>query len=117
MICSLESKGKPMSEEYREEILHRLIKNLLDIQILRMVKTEPIWGYMIKKKAEQNFNIKLRHGALYPMLNDLEKRSFLSSERQTKDGRVRKVYSITNEGKEYLQSYYNIIQEQINIQN
>ena len=104
-----------MSEEYREEILHRLIKNLLDIQILRMIKAKPIWGYLIKKKAEQDFQLKLRHGALYPMLNYLEERGFLKSERQTKDGRVRKVYTITNAGKEYLQSYYNVIQEQINI--
>ena len=102
-----------MAEAYRKEIVQRIIKNLLDIQLLRMVQNQPLWGYKIKKKVEENFNMKLRHGALYPMLNHLEQKGFLTSQRQTKGGRARKVYTITQNGKEYLQSYYSIIKEQI----
>jgi DNA-binding PadR family transcriptional regulator len=78
-----------------------------------MVQTRPLWGYKIKKKVEENFNMKLRHGALYPMLNQLEQKGFLTSQMQTKGGRARKVYTITKDGKEYLQNYYAILKDQI----
>ena len=102
-----------MAETYRKELVQRMIKNLLDIQLLRMVQAQPLWGYKIKKKVEANFHIKLRHGALYPMLNSLEQKGFLTSQRQTKGGRARKVYTITKNGREYLQSYYDILKEQV----
>ena len=73
-----------MAETYRKEIVQRIIKNLLEIQLLRMVQAQPLWGYKIKKKIETNFHIKLRHGALYPMLNSLEQKGFLKSQKQTK---------------------------------
>jgi PadR family transcriptional regulator PadR len=102
-----------MAENYRKELVQRIIRNLLDIQLLRMVQAQPLWGYKIKKKVEANFNIKLRHGALYPMLNSLEKKGFLTSQKQTKGGRARKIYTITKKGTEYLQSYYDTLKEQI----
>jgi PadR family transcriptional regulator PadR len=102
-----------MAETRRKEIVQRIIKNLLDIQLLRMVEAQPLWGYMIKKKVETKFHIKLRHGALYPMLNSLERQGFLTSQKQTKGGRARKVYTITKKGEEYLQSYYEVLKEQI----
>ena len=102
-----------MAETYRKGLVQRIIKNLLDIQLLRMIQAQPLWGYMIKKKVETNFQIKLRHGALYPTLNSLQRKGFLTSQKQTQGGRVRKVYTITKEGKEYLQSYYGILKEQL----
>src|SRR3989337_4168809 len=94
-----------MAEAYRKGIVQRITRNLLDIQLLRLVQSQPLWGYRIKKKVETDFNIKLRHGALYPMLNSLEKGGFLASKKQQQGGRARKVYTITEEGKKYLQSY------------
>jgi PadR family transcriptional regulator PadR len=102
-----------MAETYRKELVQRIIRNLLDIQLLRMVQAQRLWGYKIKKKVEANFHIKLRHGALYPMLNSLEQKGFLTSQKQTKGGRARKVYKITKTGEAYLQSYYDILKEQI----
>ncbi len=102
-----------MSETYKKEIVQRIIKNLLDIQLLRMVQAEPLWGYKIKKEIEAGFNMKLRHGALYPALNALEKKGFIESHRQPINGRARKVYTITNKGKTFLQSYYSVLKEQI----
>jgi len=104
---------KPMSETYRKEIVQHIIRNLLDVQLLRIVQAQPTWGYKIKKQVEADFNIKLRHGALYPALNTLERRGFLESKKQRKDGRSRKVYSITENGKAYLQAYCNILQSQL----
>ena len=102
-----------MSENYRKEIVQHIIRNLLEIQLLRMVEAQPTWGYKIKKQVEAEFNVKLRHGALYPALNALEARGFLESRRQRKSGRARKVYSITENGRAYLQAYYGILRAQV----
>ncbi|MHA2231230.1 MAG: PadR family transcriptional regulator [Candidatus Hodarchaeales archaeon] len=102
-----------MAKTYRKEIVQRIIKNLLDVQLLRMVQAQPLWGYQIKKNVETNFHIKLRHSALYPMLNALEKKGFLKSQKQTKSGRARKVYTITKNGEKYLQSYYSVLREHL----
>ncbi|MGA2680966.1 MAG: PadR family transcriptional regulator [Candidatus Bathyarchaeia archaeon] len=100
-----------MSETYKEEIVQHIIRNQLDIQLLRIVQDQPTWGYHIKKQVEKQFNIKLRHSALYPALKTLETRGFLESKKQRKSGRSRKVYVITEQGKDYLQTYRNLIKE------
>ena len=102
-----------MSETYKKEIVQHIIRNLLDVQLLRIVQSQPTWGYKIKKQVEADFDIKLRHGALYPTLNTLEQRGFLECKKQQKSGRSRKVYAITESGKEYLQTYYGILYEQL----
>ena len=102
-----------MTEEYRKEIVQRLTKNLLDVQLLRLVAAQPMWGYKIKKTVESDLGIKLRHGALYPMLNQLEKEGFLTSVRQQEGGRARKVYTLTPKGKEYIRSYYSVLRDQL----
>jgi DNA-binding PadR family transcriptional regulator len=62
-----------MAERFRKELVQRITRNLLDIQILRLIQSQPMWGYMIKKQAEARFGVRLRHGALYPLLNAMEK--------------------------------------------
>jgi len=102
-----------MSDAFKKEIVQRITRNLLDIQILRLIQTQPMWGYMIKKQAETKFGVKLRHGALYPLLNALERESFLTSQKQQQGGRTRKVYTITRKGEEYIKTYNAILEEQI----
>jgi PadR family transcriptional regulator PadR len=102
-----------MSETYKKEIVQHIIRNLLDIQLLRIVQAQPTWGYKIKKQVETEFDIKLRHGALYPALKALEARGFLESKKQQKNGRARKVYAVTENGKAYLQTYYSILRAQV----
>jgi PadR family transcriptional regulator PadR len=102
-----------MSEVFRKEIVQRITRTLTDIQILRLLRVEPLWGYRIKRKVETDLDVKVRHGTLYPTLNLLETRGFVTSEKQQHDGRARKVYTITEDGKKYLQSYYAIIREHL----
>jgi PadR family transcriptional regulator PadR len=102
-----------MSEIYKKEIVQHIIRNLLDIQLLRIIQAQPTWGYKIKKQVEADFNIKLRHGALYPTLKSLEEKGFVESSKQQKDGRARKVYALTENGKMYLQTYYSILRGQL----
>jgi PadR family transcriptional regulator, regulatory protein PadR len=104
---------KELAEAYKQALVQRITRNLLDIQILRLIRTQPMWGYMIKKQAETKFGVKLRHGAMYPMLNTLEKESFVTSQKQQHGGRTRKVYTITRKGEQYLSAYNTILEEQI----
>jgi PadR family transcriptional regulator, regulatory protein PadR len=100
-----------MSEKYKKEIVQHIIRNLLEIKLLRTVQAQPTWGYKIKKQVETDFNIKIRHGALYPALNSLETKGFLESTTQQKGKRSRKIYAITENGRIYLQTYYSTIKE------
>lgn len=102
-----------MTETFKEEIVQRIIRNLLDIQLLRLIQTQPMWGYKIKKEVEKRFGVKLRHGALYPLLNAMEQNGFLTSQKQKQGGRIRKVYSITPKGEQFTEAYNNILKEQI----
>ena len=102
-----------MSETYKKGIVQRITRNLLDIQVLRLIRSRPLWGYRVKKEAETRFGVTLRHGALYPLLNRLEKESFLTSQKQPKGGRTRKTYTITEKGEQFLKAYYSILKEQI----
>jgi PadR family transcriptional regulator, regulatory protein PadR len=107
------SEDANMFQDYRNQIIHRITKNLLDIQLLRLIESEPIWGYKIKKTFEADSGITLRHGALYPTLNCLEQEGFLASQKQQHNGRVRKVYTVTEKGKMYLESYFAVLKEQM----
>ena len=91
-----------MSETFKKQIVQRIVKNLLDIFILQMIRNQPTWGYRIKKNIEQEYGIKLRHGALYPLLNALENSGYLTSRKEKHGGRIRKVYEITPKGMQYL---------------
>jgi DNA-binding PadR family transcriptional regulator len=102
-----------MKEDLKKEIVQRIIRNLTDIQILTLIKAQPLWGYKIKKQIEKNFGIKLRHGALYPMLRMLETKGFVVCKVQKKWGRVRKVYSITEKGLTYLKAYEAVLSSQL----
>jgi DNA-binding PadR family transcriptional regulator len=104
---------KTLTDNVRKEIVQRIIRNLLDIQILRLVQTQPMWGYRIKKQVETKFEVRLRHGALYPLLNELEHKGILTSQKQQQGGRTRKVYAITTKGEQYVDAYNNILKEQI----
>jgi len=105
-----------LTETLKKELVQRIVRNLLDIQILRLIQIEPTWGYNIKKQAEAKFGVKLRHGALYPLLNELERKGFLTSQKQKQGGRTRKVYNATAKGEEYVETYINILKEQIHKQ-
>lgn len=104
---------RKLSAAFKEAIVQRITRNLLDIQLLRLIQTKPMWGYKIKKTAESKFGFKLRHGLLYPLLNTMEKESFVTSQKQRQGGRIRKVYSITRKGEEYVKAYDAVLEDQI----
>ena len=102
-----------MPETLKEQIVQRIVRNLLDIIILQMISNQPMWGYKIKKEIENTYGIKIRHGALYPLLNTLENSGYLTSRKEKHGGRSRKVYEITPKGTQYLSAYYDFLRGQM----
>ena len=72
-----------------------------------------MWGYKIMKKTKILFGIKLRHGALYPLLNTLENEGYVKSKKVTEGGRVRKVYEITLRGIQFVDAYHEVLKQQL----
>lgn len=104
---------RQLTENMRKGLVQRITRNLLDIQILRLVKAQPMWGYKIKQQVNASFGVRLRHGALYPLLNKMEKEGLLISHREPKGGRIRKTYEITEKGLQLINTYNEILTEQI----
>ena len=105
-----------MAESFKRQVVLRFSRNFLDILILRLVQAEPMWGYKIIKKTEALFGIKLRHGAIYPLLNSLEADSFLKSKQEVNGKRKRKVYEVTTKGAQFVDTYYGFLKEQLLMQ-
>jgi DNA-binding PadR family transcriptional regulator len=110
-------QGQPerekVAEIFKKEIVQRITRNLLDIQVLRLIQTEPMWGYRIKRQTEAKFGVRLRHGALYPLLSEMERESLIIGENQPQGKRTRKVYKITKKGEVYLEAYSSVLKQQL----
>ncbi len=106
-------KNEESIEVFIDQIRRRFAKSFLDLLILQLVEDEPTWGYDIIKKTEKAYKVKLRHGALYPMLNKLETKGLLKSRRELQKGRVRKIYDIATDGRQRLHAYHDFLREQI----
>jgi PadR family transcriptional regulator PadR len=114
-LCKVKAEMKNHNPEqvFEKEIKRRFIKDFLDLLILQLVKAHPTWGYNIIKETEARYGVKLRHGALYPMLNALEAKAFITSTKELNKGRIRKTYEITSDGRNLLQTYHDFLKEQI----
>ena len=112
-IWVTEMKNEESVEILMDKLKHRFAKSFLDLLILQMVESKPTWGYDIIKKTEITYKLKLRHGALYPMLNRLKAKGLIKCRRELQKGRVRKIYEITKDGKILLHAYYGFLMEQL----
>lgn len=74
---------------------------LIEFLILAIIDREDSYGYKISQTIKLAANIK--ESTLYPILKKLEKAGYMTTYNQAYQGRKRKYYSITQEGKEQLQ--------------
>ena len=70
---------------------------LIEYLILTIVESQDSYGYEISQTIKLAADIK--ESTLYPILKKLEKAGFLTTYSQEYQGRKRKYYSITPEGK------------------
>lgn len=74
---------------------------LIEFLILAIIDREDSYGYEISQTIKLAANIK--ESTLYPILKKLEKAGYMTTYSQVYQGRKRKYYSITQEGKNQLQ--------------
>ena len=71
------------------------------VHLLHHASEAPIFGLeMMKELARHGYDIS--PGTIYPILHSLEKAGVLISELQTVDGKVRRYYTITDQGRDVL---------------
>jgi len=80
----------------------KLTKGLLDMIILQYLEKEAMHGYQIISKIRKGFGVYFGASTIYPLLGTLEKKGYLKSVWNMKAERPRKVYELTNEGKNLL---------------
>jgi DNA-binding PadR family transcriptional regulator len=74
----------------------------IKIHILYHASKEPIFGIEIAQELARH-GYSISPGTLYPTLHRLEKEGYLKSSSQVVEGKVRKYYLATSEGKRVLE--------------
>lgn len=83
-----------------------LVSGSMTMLLLKLLSKKDMYGYeMIETLRQQSQNVfELKAGTLYPLLHGLEEKNLLVSYEQEVLGKVRKYYSITKDGEQYLES-------------
>lgn len=84
--------------------LQALSRSINTILILGVLRDGEKHGYQIALDVSEVSGglFELRHGTLYPVLHKMEKQGWIAGRWQKKDGRRRKVYRLTSDGRRYL---------------
>ncbi len=79
-------------------MLRDFFLGFVKIHVLHHAAHEPLYGAaMIAELARHGYD--LSPGTLYPLLHSLEEQGYLQRTERIVEGRVRKYYTITNEGR------------------
>ena len=91
----------------------QLKRGLLDICVLAAIKNEKSYGYKIIKDMKPY--IALSESTLYTILKRLEAANMLTVHATQHNGRLRKYYHITDEGRKRIEDFENEWQEILSI--
>ena len=91
-----------MTNNYQKEVQTKLTKGLLDMIILQYLDKESMHGYQLITKIRKGFGVYFGHSTIYPLLGLMEKKAYVKSAWNMNTERPRKVYKLTNEGKNVL---------------
>lgn len=89
-----------IDKDWRE----RVVKNNLDLIILRLLSSQPRWGYEVNIAIRDRFRVYLSAGTLYPLLHSLEDDGYIQGEWESEKGRGRRIYKITESGIGFLEA-------------
>lgn len=78
-------------------------KGILDICVLAVLLKEPSYGYQIIRDVSEC--IRISESTLYPILKRLENAGCLQTYRQKYNGRTRKYYGITEQGRKKISEF------------
>ncbi len=91
-----------MNNNYQKETQTKLTKGLLDLIVLQYLDKESMHGYQIITKIRKGFGVYFGPSTVYPLLGLLEKKGYVKSIWNMNAERPRKMYTLTNEGKNVL---------------
>jgi DNA-binding PadR family transcriptional regulator len=79
-------------------------RQIHEMLVLGVLRSEERHGYQIALDvAERSAGMfELQHGTLYPILHRLEERAWIKGRWDTSEGRKKKVYRLTAEGRRHL---------------
>ncbi|HEX3076291.1 MAG TPA: PadR family transcriptional regulator [Lachnospiraceae bacterium] len=82
----------------------------IDYVILGLLSHEPMTGYEIKKRIDTTLRFfwGASYGSIYPTLNTLEKKGFVSKNCFTENGREKITYTIAEPGRDYLKEWLEV---------
>lgn len=93
----------------------QLKRGMLDACVLAAIKDKESYGYEMIKDISPY--VIISESTLYPVLRRLEGMNYLTVRSAEHNGRLRKYYKITQEGKERLRVFINEWEEMIRIYN
>ena len=84
----------------------QLMKGILEGCVLAVISSGETYGYEILQSLSTYGFQNLGEGTMYPVLTRLEKKEYISCRRAKSPlGPIRKYYSITEDGEEYLRNF------------
>ncbi len=90
-----------------------LLRGNLKLLVLNILSHHPMHGYGLFKELQKVYNWRPSCGTLYPVLSSLEKKGFITSKDTVECGRFKKIYSITDKGREKLKEMVRNFQESL----
>ena len=85
----------------------QMLKGILDGCVLRIISDGEVYGYELIQKLKQSRFDSVVGGTIYPILQKLEKNGDVASvTKKSLEGPDRKYFSITEQGQETLQMFW-----------
>ncbi|HEY60243.1 MAG TPA: helix-turn-helix transcriptional regulator [Anaerolineae bacterium] len=83
-------------------LLHDFFLGFIRIHILFHASQSPVYGTALMQELARH-GYRIGPGTLYPILHSLEKKGFLTSQKMVVQGKMRRYYAITADGRDALQ--------------
>lgn len=82
-----------------------LVSGSMTMLVLKLLSEKDMYGYeMIDTLRQKSQNVfELKAGTLYPLLHNLEDKGFVAVYEQEAAGKTRKYYSLTKQGRRFLE--------------
>ena len=90
------------SETECPELLKRFVRGFLDLVVLSMLIEEPLWGYRLMALIKERYSLKVGPPVIYPLLDRMDNEQLVTSYETKQANRVRKMYEITDKGRQKL---------------
>ena len=81
-----------------------LVSGSMAMLVMKLLSEKDMYGYEMIDTLESRSNhvFSLKAGTLYPLLHSLEEKGYLTAYENEVNGKTRKYYSITKNGRNYL---------------